>query len=108
MISPLEEIQFWQQMFDDAKRSIFVNPELESRTKSRIDMLHMGGIFEVIATPNMPEDQVLIVDTQALEAEMNKPIRLPRWEMPSRYGPQLDIYMDLCKDRTTSIIVDVI
>ena len=108
MISPLEEVLFWQQMFNDAKRSIFVNPDLESRTKSRIDTLHMGGIFEVIATPNMPEDQVLIVDIQALGAEMSKPIKLPRWEMPGRPWFPLDMRPNLCFNRTTSIIVNVI
>ena len=109
MISPLEEVAFWAQIFDDAKRTVYCNPELESRAKGHIDALQMGGIFEVIATPNMPEDQVLVVDTQALEAEMSKPIRLPRVQMPEDWCREpLDIYFGPCFNRITSMIVNVI
>jgi hypothetical protein len=74
--SALTEILFWQQIFDDQKRTIICTPDLESRVKGCIDARGLFGIFEVLASPNMPEDQIMIVDKQAIKAAMSKPIRL--------------------------------
>jgi hypothetical protein len=68
----LTEIKFWAQIIGDAKRTVVCTPDLESRIKGWVDARGMDGVIKVRATPVCPEGQILIMDEQAMEADLRQ------------------------------------
>lgn len=72
-----DEVRFWSQIVTDAEHTIFCSPDLESRIKGWVDARLMGGILKVVATPFCPPNQIIVVDHNAMQASLNKPIKWP-------------------------------
>lgn len=75
-MSELTEVRFWAQVIGDAKRTIVCNPDLESRIKTWIDVRSMSGILKVEPNPYCPMDRVFVIDEQAINATLDRPLRL--------------------------------
>lgn len=71
----LDDVRFWLQMVNDSKRTILCPPDLESRVKGMVDAYGLSGTITVHAHPHIPENQMFIMDEQAIQAELNKPIK---------------------------------
>lgn len=76
----LSEIKFWQQVMTDAQRTVICSPEMESRCKGFVEARGLAGIITVKASPVVPNDRLIVLDEQALQAAnhqaMTRPIRL--------------------------------
>lgn len=76
----LTEVRFWSIVAKNAKRTVLCSPDLESRCKGYVQAAGLAGIITVVASPGCPNDQVFVVDEQAMRASQNermaKPIRL--------------------------------
>lgn len=72
----LTEAMFWRQVILDAKRTVMCNPDLESRCKGWVDARGVGHLVTVKASPWVPIDRVFVIDEQAIEASLRRPIRL--------------------------------
>lgn len=79
MNNPLTEVQFWMQVIADSERTIICSPENESRIKSWIDARGCGGILKVIVETYMPNDQIFVMDHNAIEASTRQMLARPIW-----------------------------
>lgn len=68
MNEPLAEVRFWTQVMADSERTIICSPENESRIKSWIDARNCGGILKVQVETFVPDDQIFVMDHNAIEA----------------------------------------
>lgn len=75
MSDVLTEVRFLAIVGEISKRTICCSPELESRVKGYIDARGLSGLFTVIVSPALPNDRILVVDDDALQAEMNRPLK---------------------------------
>jgi xanthine/CO dehydrogenase XdhC/CoxF family maturation factor len=80
MSDPLTEVRFWAQVMADSERTIVCSPENESRIKSWIDARNCGGILKVLVERYVPDDQIFVMDHNAIEASTRQmlagPVRL--------------------------------
>jgi hypothetical protein len=70
----LDDIRFWMQVTLDAKRTLVVPPELESRA---IEMVKAHGCEHVVTvrvSEVLPEGAVYWVDEQALDASLRQTV----------------------------------
>ena len=80
----LTEVSFWMQVMGDAKRTIVCSPDLESRVKGWIDARGMGHLLKMVANQACPDNRIIIIDEQALAADLAasiqryRPRALPR------------------------------
>lgn len=76
----LTEVRFWSQVIGDAKRTVLCPPDLESRCKGYVDARGLAGLITVKASRACPPNQILVIDEQAIEADMReflaRPIRI--------------------------------
>ncbi len=49
-MSPLEEVKFWLQIIEDAKRTIVCSPEFESRLKCGLEARGLAGLTKVVVS----------------------------------------------------------
>jgi hypothetical protein len=68
MSDPLTEVRFWMQVIADSERTIICSPENESRIKSWIDARNCGGILKVLVERYVPDDQIFVMDHNAISA----------------------------------------
>jgi hypothetical protein len=68
MSDPLTEVRFWMQVIADSERTIICSPENESRIKSWIDARNCGGILKVMVETFVPDDQIFVMDHNAISA----------------------------------------
>lgn len=82
MTSPLEDLQFWQQVLTDARRTMVCSPDVEARIKGLLAAEGMQDMVEVIVSPVCPPGQVIIIDKNALEAANRQAIQTMgrQWE----------------------------
>lgn len=74
-LTPLERIQLFMQDFEDSKRTVWCNPEWESRIKTMADVRNVGGLFNVVASDACPENAVYVVDENAMEAQLRQSLQ---------------------------------
>lgn len=74
----LTEVRFWAQIIGDARRTVLVNPDLESRVKGWVDARGLGGVITVNASPAVPTDRCYVIDTGAVEADLRRALQ-GRW-----------------------------
>lgn len=74
-LTPMERIQLFMQDFEDSRRTVWCNPEWESRIKTMADVRNVGGMFNVVASDACPEDTVYVVDTNAMEAQFRQSLQ---------------------------------
>lgn len=76
----LTEVRFWAQVMTDSERTIICSPENESRIKSWIDARGCGGILKVQVERFVPDNQIFVMDHNAIEASQRqffaRPVRL--------------------------------
>ncbi|MGH3381868.1 MAG: hypothetical protein ACRDP6_44785 [Actinoallomurus sp.] len=77
MNDPLTEVRFWAMVIADRERTIVCSPENESRIKCWIDARNCGGIFKVIVERYMPDDQIFVMDHNAIEASTRQALARP-------------------------------
>ena len=70
-----DDIRFWMQVLRDSRRTVMCSPELESRLKTRLAALGLDGLFTVKVNRHLPDDTLLVVDEQAMAAELSKPLK---------------------------------
>jgi hypothetical protein len=121
MADALTEVRFWAQVMTDAHRTVLCPPEWESRCKGFVDARGLGGLITVVASPICPTGQIVVMDTNAIEAgwrqtlqtwrteplyptgfddvaaQLRREIRLGWWGIPSR-AHQLDYPLDRWED----------
>lgn len=78
----LDEVRFWAQVTGDAKRTVVCSPDMESRVKGWVDARGLGGVLTVKASPVCPDDRVLLVDEQAIDAAFRESVQ----HGPLRFG----------------------
>lgn len=74
-LTPLERIQLVMQDIEDSKRTVWCNPEWESRIKTMADVRNVGGLLNVVASSACPEDTVYVVDSNAMEAQFRQSLQ---------------------------------
>lgn len=74
-LTPLERIKLAMQDIEDSKRTVWCNPEWESRIKTMTDVRNVGGLFNVVAANACPEDTVYVVDSNAMEAQFRQSLQ---------------------------------
>lgn len=67
-----DDIRFWQQVAEDARRTIICSPELESRVKTRLAALGLSDLHDVRVSRFVPEDHLYVADLNAIEASNNQ------------------------------------
>jgi hypothetical protein len=73
----LTEARFWVQVTTDSERTIICSPENESRIKSWIDARGLGHILKVMVETYVPDDQMFVIDHNAIEASQRQWIWKP-------------------------------
>lgn len=71
-LTPLEQLRLAMRDLEDSKRTVWCNPEWESRIKTMADVRNVGGLFNVVASDACPEDRVYVVDENAMEAQFRQ------------------------------------
>lgn len=80
-----EEVQFAAQIISDAKRTIICEPHRVDEIQEVVDRADVAGIVTVRGSRACPPGQVMVIDEQAMQADLNqaaqRPIRLhaPEW-----------------------------
>lgn len=69
------DMRFWVQVLRDSRRTVMCSPDLESRVKTRLSTFGLDGMFTVKVNRYLPDDMMLVIDEQAIQAEQNKPIK---------------------------------
>lgn len=67
-----EDIRFWSQVVEDSRRTVLCSPEWESRIKTWLAVEGLDRAVDVQVSPAVPDDQVFVVDLNALEASTNQ------------------------------------
>ena len=67
-LAPIENLRVWLQEFHDSERTIMCSPEWESRIKTMVAMSPCAGLWTVTVQPWMSDDQVYVMDHNAMEA----------------------------------------
>jgi hypothetical protein len=83
-----DDLKFWMQVLQDSERTIICNPECESRVKAMVDTYGLGGQITVRADRCAPEDQLFIIDQNAIEAAWRR--RVARELTPPFIPPTAD------------------
>lgn len=86
---PLTELRFWAQVLTDSKRTICCSPDNESRIKCWIAARGLSGLYKVIATPVVPDDQVIVVDEHAIDAASSEAAHKDRHAFTQRLSPPM-------------------
>ena len=73
----LTEARFWVQVATDAERTIICSPENESRIKSWIDGRGLEHILKVMVETYVPDDQMFVIDHNAIEASQRQYLARP-------------------------------
>jgi hypothetical protein len=84
------EVRFWAQVIDDSKRTVICSAELESRVKGWVEARGMGGIITVQADRLMPDDQIYIIDTPAIEASARESFQHSMWDWQRSFEARRD------------------
>lgn len=70
-MSTLDDVRFWEQVIGDARRTLVVNPDLESRAIEQLRARGLGHLVTVKASPYCPPEMAYLVDEQALAAALH-------------------------------------
>lgn len=76
----LNEARFWLQVMTDSQRTVLCPPEWESRCKGFVDARGLSGLITVVASPICPAGQIVVVDTNAVEAGWRQTLQTWRAE----------------------------
>ncbi|MFE9850312.1 hypothetical protein ACFYPN_16080 [Streptomyces sp. NPDC005576] len=71
-MTPDEEVRFFAQIIGDARRTIICEPHLVDEIREVVDRAKMAGILTVKTSLACPPGQLVVIDEQAMEAEMNQ------------------------------------
>lgn len=71
----LDGLRFWAQVTDDARRTVVCSPDMESRVKGWVETRGLGGVFTVKASPVCPDDRVLLLDEEAIDAAFRESVQ---------------------------------
>lgn len=80
-MSILDNVKFWAQAIEESKRTLVCSPENESRVKSYVDARGLSGLYEVLVTPNVPDDLIVVMDQNAIEASTRQRTQPHRWSL---------------------------
>jgi hypothetical protein len=64
----LTDIRFYEQVLLDSKRTIVCPPDLASDVRAVVEQYDAGHLFTVCASAACPEERLILIDEQALEA----------------------------------------
>ncbi|BFP50090.1 hypothetical protein KCMC57_64580 (plasmid) [Kitasatospora sp. CMC57] len=73
----MDEIRFWDQITQDAKRTIYCHPDDCAKIQQAVADQGIGHIFTVRSSPVVTAGRMLVVDHQALEAGMREVVQRP-------------------------------
>jgi hypothetical protein len=76
MSDPLSDLKFWSMAVNASKRTIYCQPEWESRVKTMIDTYGLTGVYKVVVSRFVPESQILIGDEDAMEASFRQAMQM--------------------------------
>lgn len=74
----LTETRFWMHVLGDAKRTVVCSPANEEQIKSYVDARGVAGLIEVMSSPFVKDDQILLADTGAMQAMFNQSLHTMR------------------------------
>ncbi|MFD6565370.1 hypothetical protein [Micromonospora profundi] len=67
-MSILDDVRFWAAAFEEQRRILICPPAMVDAVNRRLVELGIDGLHEVEASPFTPEDQIWMVDPNAVEA----------------------------------------
>lgn len=79
MTEPLDvltEVRFWAQVVGDSKRTVLCPPDLESRCMGYVAARGLAHLISIRASPFCPPNRILVMDEQAIEASLARPVRI--------------------------------
>lgn len=71
----LDDIRFYQQVIEDARRTVICSPDLESRVKAHLDVHGLTDAWDVVVNPYLCDDHLYVVDHNALEAAARESVQ---------------------------------
>jgi hypothetical protein len=77
-VSALDDLRFWAQIFEDARRTILCPPSLGDKVRAIIKQDGVGGLYDVQESNTCPEDQILLIDHNAMDADTRQAIHRMR------------------------------
>ncbi|MER7761513.1 hypothetical protein [Streptomyces sp. NPDC097619] len=66
----LTSIRFHDQVLLDARRTLVCPPNLADEVRAVVKKYDAAGLFTVVASPACPEGRLLLLDEQAMEADL--------------------------------------
>ncbi|MEU0670384.1 hypothetical protein ABZ508_33225 [Streptomyces lavendulocolor] len=82
----LNDIRFYSQIFEDAKRTLYCPPSQADAVRNIVDEHELGHLYTVSASPVVPAGRIIMVDEQALDAATQQAAQRPiRFGGGSRY-----------------------
>ena len=67
-MNALDDLRFWAQTFEDAKRTILCPPGLGDQVRAIAEQYGVGGLYDVQESSTCPLDSILVIDNNALDA----------------------------------------
>lgn len=71
----LDDCRFWSQVIEDSRRTLICPPELEPRLKTQMAALGLDGMVDVKVSTLLPDDTLLVVDENAMEASFQRDLQ---------------------------------
>jgi hypothetical protein len=69
---PLDEVRVWSLVGDLTKRTVVCSPDNESRVKTWLAARGMDGTISVVVNRFVRDDQLIVMDTDGLRANLNQ------------------------------------
>ena len=87
-MSILDNIRFWAQVVQDARRTLVVSPELEAPVVELVEAYGLAHLVTVKTSEHLLDGNAYLVDEQAIQAELERPLRiwLPPYLPPTHHG----------------------
>ncbi|MBM0257372.1 hypothetical protein [Micromonospora sp. 4G55] len=78
MSTPLDDLRFWMQTIEDARRTVMCPPGMGEQVRAMADRYGVGGMYDVHDSAECPEGHILVIDHHALEASTRQAVQRMR------------------------------
>ncbi|MEU0078534.1 hypothetical protein ABZY58_11610 [Micromonospora tulbaghiae] len=95
-MSAVDDLRFWMQTFEDARRTILCPPHLADQVRSVIDQHGVAGMYDVQESTACPQGAILLVDDNAVDAGTRQALQQAANAPPLNRNHQHG--MDCCRD----------
>ncbi|MET8278260.1 hypothetical protein [Micromonospora sp. NPDC005174] len=78
-MSILDDVRFWATVIEEQRRILICPPAMVDAVNRKLVELGMGGFHEIQASPYMPDNQIWMVDPNAMEAATRQAMQRVRF-----------------------------